>query len=77
MCLSNVYLKQKQKNNLFMEDASRIMVDNGTIYMDSLMGEKKNLQSYFISEVNFTENYVILKPKEKGEIHKKKVKQNE
>ena len=51
-----------------MEEASRITADDEIIHVDTLMGERKNVQPYFISEVNFMENYVILKPKG-GEIH--------
>ena len=68
MCLSNVYLKEKKGDNLLIEEASRIIMDDETIHVDTLMGERKNLQLYFISEVNFMENYVILKGRE-SEIH--------
>ncbi len=65
MCLSKVFLKERQNDNVFVEESSRVIVDDETICVDNFMGERKTLQHYFISEVNFIENYVILKPKGK------------
>ncbi|MBL7197421.1 MAG: CooT family nickel-binding protein [Candidatus Omnitrophica bacterium] len=68
MCLSKVYLREKQKDKLLIEEASRIIVDDEVVHVDTLMGESKNLQNYSIREVNLMENYVILKGK-RDEIH--------
>lgn len=63
MCLSKVYLNRKQENNLVIKEVSRIKVNGERIHIDTLIGEGKDFPFYVVSEINFLENYVILKSK--------------
>lgn len=60
MCLSTVYLNKKETKNIFMEEASNIAFDNGTITVQTLFGESKTLPGYSVSQVNLLEHYVVL-----------------
>jgi predicted RNA-binding protein len=64
MCLSNVYLEEKKQEKLLIEEAEQVSVDDKNIHVRSLMGGIKNLEGYYISEVNLMDNYVILKRKQ-------------
>jgi predicted RNA-binding protein len=64
MCLSNVYLEEKKQDNLLIEEANQVSADDETIHVRSLMGERKDLEGYYISEVDLIANYMILKKKQ-------------
>ncbi|MBW2062521.1 MAG: CooT family nickel-binding protein [Deltaproteobacteria bacterium] len=61
MCLSNIYIEEKKQDKLVLEEAGLVGVDGENVQVRSLFGESKNLEGYYISEVNFMENYVILR----------------
>jgi predicted RNA-binding protein len=61
MCLSNVYLKGKKQDTLLMEEAKKVSADDNTVHVRSLMGESKDLEGYYISEVDLIDHYVILR----------------
>ena len=63
MCLSNVYLDEKEQDKLVIEEAEKVSTDGEKVHIRSLMGESKKLEGYYISEVDLIENYVILKKK--------------
>ena len=63
MCLSNVYLEKKEQNKLVIEEADQVTSDGEDVHVKALFGESKKLEGYYISEVNFMENYVILQQK--------------
>ncbi len=64
MCLSKIYIKDTDKNTLVVDEAARVINDDGVITVSTLFGEEKDLQGYFINEVNLVENYILLKSKE-------------
>lgn len=60
MCLSKVYLKDKDKDALIIEEAANVIDNQGTISVSTLFGEEKQIKGYSIGEINLVENYVIL-----------------
>ncbi len=64
MCLSKVYLKKRDEDNLMAEEVARIIDDHGTIRINTIFGEEKELSNYSIKEVNLTESYLVLRGKE-------------
>lgn len=60
MCLSKVYLKDKDKDALIIEEAANVIDKQGTIRINTLFGEEKQIKGYSIGEINLVENYVIL-----------------
>ncbi len=65
MCLSKVYVEEKDDEKLLLEEASHVTSDGQGVRVGSLFGENRKLEGYHINEVNLMENYVILR-KEKG-----------
>ncbi len=63
MCLSRVYLKERGEGNLVIEEAAKVVDDNGIIRINTIFGEEKELEDYFIKEVNLTESYLVLRKK--------------
>jgi predicted RNA-binding protein len=61
MCLSNVYLEVKKQDKLVIEEAEKVSTDGEKVHVRSLMGDIKDLEGYYISEVDLIGNYVILK----------------
>ena len=64
MCLSDVYLEEKKQDKLLIEEAKQVSADDETVHVRSLMGERKDLEGYYISEVDLIGNYMILKKKQ-------------
>jgi len=64
MCLSKVYLKQRNEDNLVVEEAANVVDNNGTIKINTIFGEEEKLKGYFIKEVNLTESYLVLSKRE-------------
>jgi predicted RNA-binding protein len=64
MCFSNVYVKERHEGNLILEEASRVVVNDGVVEVSTIFGEKKSFKGFSIYEVNLLENYVILRSKE-------------
>jgi predicted RNA-binding protein len=64
MCLSKVYADTREEQKLLLEEASRLGFDGETVRIESLFGENREMKGYLISEVDLTENYVILRKKE-------------
>lgn len=64
MCLSNVYLKEKRKENLMVEEVSHVKAGDGCVEVRSFMGGSKTVQGYSIGEVDLVENFVILEKRE-------------
>ena len=65
MCLSNVYLDEKKEEKLVIQEVSQLRADNKNVQVQTLMGESKSLEGYYIREVDLVDNYVILE-KRKG-----------
>ena len=63
MCLSKIYIKDTDKDTPVVDDAVRVINNNGVITVSTLFGKEKELEGYFINEVNLVENYIILKSK--------------
>ena len=76
MCLSNIYLEEKKEDKLFVEEADQVIVNNDYIQITSFINENKNLEGYYISEVDFINNHVILQKKQR-EINKMHKQYNE
>ena len=64
MCLSRIYIKDKDRDALVVDEAARVINNDGVITVSTLFGKQKDIKGYFISEVNLVENYIILKSKE-------------
>jgi len=64
MCLSKIYIKDTDKNTLVVDEAARVINNDGVITVSTLFGNEKDIKGYFISEVNLVENYIILKSRE-------------
>ncbi len=64
MCLSKVYLKEKEDGSLIIDEASRLKADRDGVEVRSLFGEHRSLKGYYMSEVNLIENYVVLMRKD-------------
>ncbi len=61
MCLSKVYIKEGDKDDLLIEDVSEVRNENGAISVNTIFGVGKKVKGYFIKEVNFVNNYLILR----------------
>jgi predicted RNA-binding protein len=60
MCLSKVFLRQKEDGSVIVEEASRVTVDHGKVEIQTLFGEKKILDGYFIKEIDLLKNSILL-----------------
>lgn len=60
MCLSRVYLEKEDKGEILLEEASGIVDNKKAIEVYSIFGENKKIQGYYIKEVDFLKNTVIL-----------------
>lgn len=69
MCLSRIYTDEKTDNNCLVEEAARVESRDNGIKVSTLYGESKILDDYSVNEVDFTENFVILKKEQKGHTH--------
>ena len=63
MCLSKVYLGEKNKNKIIIEEASKVLDNNGIIEIYSIFGEVNKQKDYYIREVDLEDNYIILERK--------------
>ena len=63
MCLSNVYLDAKEQDKLLLEEAEKVSADGEKVHVRSLFGESKMVEGYYINEVDFIRNYMVLKKK--------------
>jgi len=63
MCLSKVYLGEKNKDKIIIEEALRVMDNNGTIEIYSIFDEVSKQKDYYIKEVDLMDNYIILERK--------------
>ena len=63
MCLSKVYLGGKNKDKIIIEEALRVMDNNGTIEIYSIFDEVSKQKDYYIKEVDLMDNYIILERK--------------
>ena len=62
MCLSKVYLRREGKDEVIVEEATNAnVIDNtGTVEINSIFDESKKVKGYFIKEVDFLKNCMIL-----------------
>jgi len=63
MCLSKVYLGEKNKDKIIIEEALKVMDNNGTIEIYSIFDEVSKQKDYYIKEVDLMDNYIILERK--------------
>ena len=63
MCLSNAYVDQKKQENLLLQEVMRVSVDGEDIQIQTLLGESKRMEGYYIRQVDFMDNYIILEKK--------------
>ncbi len=63
MCLSKVYLGEKNKDKIIVEETSKVLDNNGIIEIYSIFGEVSKQKDYYIKEVDLEENYIILERK--------------
>ena len=60
MCLSKVYLRREDKDEIVAEEATNVIDSSGTIEINSIFNESKKVKGYFIKEVDFLKNRTIL-----------------
>ena len=60
MCLSKVYLGQREEGKLLGEEVAKIERIGKSVVILSLFGERKNIENCFIREIDLMDNYVIL-----------------
>ena len=60
MCLSKVYLRREDKDEIVAEEATNVIDSSGTIEINSIFNENKKVKGYFIKEVDFINNRTIL-----------------
>ena len=63
MCLSNAYVDEKKQDNLLLQEVMRVSVDGEDIQIQTLLGESKRMEGYYIRQVDFMDNYMILEKK--------------
>ncbi len=63
MCLSNVYFNNRDDGSLVGEEVLSVVDSDGSVSVKTLLGDSKEYKGYVISEVNFSENYIILSEK--------------
>ena len=63
MCLSKVYLGEKNKDKIIIEEASKVLDNNGIIEIYSIFGGVNKRKDYYIKEVDLEDNYIILERK--------------
>ncbi|MHA1792398.1 MAG: CooT family nickel-binding protein [Promethearchaeota archaeon] len=61
MCLSKVYLRSENGDELIVEEAASVAVKEGYVEVSTLFGEEKKIESCVIDEANLMDNYIILK----------------
>ncbi|MGA1844329.1 MAG: CooT family nickel-binding protein [bacterium] len=66
MCLSNVYVDTKKQENLVLQEVVRVSADGEDIRIQTLIGDSKRMEGYYIRQVDFMENYMILEKKGKA-----------
>jgi predicted RNA-binding protein len=66
MCLSKVYVKKIEEDTPVVEEAAKVIYNDGSVEVHTLFGEKKVLQGYFIKELDLLKNYIILGEKGVG-----------
>ncbi len=63
MCLSNVYLGERNKDKIIIEEAAKVVDNDGTIEVYSIFGEVDKQKDCYIKEVDLEDNYIILERK--------------
>ena len=63
MCLSKIYIKDNDKDTPVVDDAACVINNDEVITVSTLFGKEKELEGYFINEVNLVENYILFKKK--------------
>lgn len=66
MCLSNVYVDKRKQENLLIQEVMRVSVNGEDIQIQTLIGDSKRMEGYYISQVDFLDNYMILEKKDKA-----------
>ncbi len=66
MCLSKVYVKKIEEDSPVVEEAAKVIYNDGTVEVHTLFGEKKVLRGYFIKELDLLKNYVVLGERRDG-----------
>ena len=66
MCLSNVYVDKKKQENLLIQEVTKVSADGEDIQLQTLIGDSKRMEGYYISQVDFLDNYMILEKKGKA-----------
>lgn len=59
MCESNVYLKANGKEELFMEEAARIEIEDDRVEIYGLLGNKKQINGR-VKKIDFMEHRVVV-----------------
>ena len=60
MCLSKVYMEKKTDGSIVVEEASKVTAKEGSVEVQTLFGEVKELPGYFIREIDLLNNTIVL-----------------
>ena len=66
MCLSSVYLDKRKQENLLIQEVTRVSVNGEDIQIQTIVGDSKRMEGYYISQVDLLDNYMILEKKGKA-----------
>jgi len=66
MCLSSVYLDKRKQENLLIQEVTRVSVNGEDIQIQTIVGDSKRMEGYYISQVDLLDNYMILEKKDKA-----------
>ncbi|MBN2073881.1 MAG: CooT family nickel-binding protein [Actinobacteria bacterium] len=64
MCLSKVFMGEKAEDKIIIEEALRVVENNGTVEVYSIFGEVSKEEDCYIKEVDLENNYILLSRKE-------------
>ncbi len=60
MCLSKVYLGQREEGKMLGEEVAKIERRGESVAIRNLFGESQKIENCFIREIDLMDNYVIL-----------------
>ena len=60
MCLSKVYLGQREEGKMLAEEVAKIQRRGGSIVIRNLFGENQEIENCFVREIDLMDNFVIL-----------------
>ncbi len=69
MCLSRIYIGDKNEKNCLIDEAARVESRDNLVKVATLFGETQTFHGYSVDTVDFMDNFVMLKKAQKGRSH--------